>query len=187
MPTYHCVPPSNCQTFACGNFRYCHNSIHIQESTKVTEANILAAGADRATETCWGRKGRLDCLVVHNSIFIILKTLLKDVWCSKLGSSLLGLTVAVWNIKFGANQTYGCGGRASEIKCAISHALLYHTSLSWNGTHCTHFIHPAQSKLRCFHNYPPLYLLTPNSWTLIGQWQVYVVDIHLVRGVYHFW
>ena len=52
MPTHHSVPPSNCQTFACGSFRYCHDSIHIQESSKVTEANILAAGADRATETC---------------------------------------------------------------------------------------------------------------------------------------
>ncbi len=35
--------------------------------------------------------------------------------------------------------------------------------------------------------YPPLYLLTPNSWLLIGWWQVYVFDVHLVRGVYHFW
>ncbi len=35
--------------------------------------------------------------------------------------------------------------------------------------------------------YPPLYLLTRNSWLLIGQWQVYALDIHLVRGVYHFW
>ena len=38
-----------------------------------------------------------------------------------------------------------------------------------------------------FANYPPLYLLTSNSWLPIGRWQVYVLDIHLVLGVYHFW
>ncbi len=37
------------------------------------------------------------------------------------------------------------------------------------------------------HLYPPLYLLTSNSWLPIGRWEVYIVDIHLIQGVYHFW